>query len=118
MKNIVHFRLKMSQEQKYSNGENVIGIETVIEEFKKMEYVNYPIISVGSGHGLVEKEIEEELGINIICVDPDPLSFDNRKKLHKTPDYNTVDDMDIDFYKNNCQNGVPKSSQKSIRIQG
>jgi hypothetical protein len=58
---------------------------------------NKPIISVGSGIGEFEKKIEKELNLSIICVDPQPTSFndikdDDAKNMH-LPDFAHVDDL-------------------------
>lgn len=63
---------------------NFLGIPSIVmymEEILK----NYPkqknkIISVGSGGGYIEKLLDKLLDINIICIDPEPLSYITEKK--------------------------------------
>lgn len=52
------------------------------------------LISVGSGNGLFEKCCEDVFGKEIICIDPDPLSFRayGLDSPYKEPTYSTVDD--------------------------
>lgn len=71
-----------------------IGISSVIDFFKKaIELYDLPIISVGSGCAALEKVLEDELNIQIICVDPDPLSYASIEEPFIYPQYPTVEDM-------------------------
>lgn len=54
-------------------------------------YAACPIVSVGSGVGEWEKRLEAK-GVPVICVDPAPNSFDDRK-VFKAPEYGTVADL-------------------------
>ena len=54
------------------------------------------IISVGSGSGSLESMMEsiikkENLGMTMICIDPDPHTFIPNARVKREPDYSTVD---------------------------
>lgn len=81
------------------------GIDVFYDIFKKVnEKYNLPIISVGSGNGAFEHILNNNLNINIICIDPDPLKYNSNllKTPFMEPKYKTVDDDVISLYKNNC----------------
>lgn len=64
---------------KTSTGINFLGIPTVVIYMQEILKI-YPehknkIISIGSGGGYIEKVLDSLLNINIICVDPNPLSY-------------------------------------------
>jgi hypothetical protein len=51
------------------------------------------IVSVGSGNGVLERQISNELKTDIICVDPDPESYEKyptNMSLAMIPQYNNV----------------------------
>lgn len=52
-----------------------------------------PIVSVGSGDGALELWLKLAHGCEMICVDPDPLVWEDRQVLHLAPDYATVPDL-------------------------
>lgn len=52
---------------------------------------SYPMISVGSGIGRIERAIELEHKVGIICVDPNPESFNKRSEELKEDDYHMPD---------------------------
>lgn len=83
-------------QHKYSTGVLLLGPGNIEEYLKKVGQISsFPIISIGSGNGVIEKEIEESLGIEIICVDPTPLSWSlstDESKAHM-PDFPTVADL-------------------------
>lgn len=82
-----------------------IGMDGIIDS---LDYLNrdIPIISVGSGNAAVEKIVQIhrfENGYNdtIICVDPDPKSYDSEKaKIFIEPQYKYLDDVDKDILEN------------------
>jgi hypothetical protein len=93
---------------KTSTGINFLGIPIVVDYFKKVirQFPRHKrnIISLGSGGGYIEKILDLLLDLDIICVDPDPLSFIPDKNIYKSPKYQTINDDDFptDKYKNNC----------------
>jgi hypothetical protein len=76
------------------NWERRIPLEVSSVYMEKL--LKNPIVSVGSGLGKYEKQIETQLNTSIICVDPNPTSYnylfedEDTKNLH-LPDYSTVD---------------------------
>jgi hypothetical protein len=69
-----------------------IGLKVAIEEFEKcLLHANNVrhIVSVGSGNGGFEYILEKELGVNIICIDPCPLSY-SRPPILINPHFDTV----------------------------
>ena len=61
---------------KYSAGVLILGKENVYEYIKNILMISkLQIVSIGSGNGVIESEIEEKFKINIICIDPTPLSW-------------------------------------------
>ena len=88
--------------QIYSNAVNVLTIEEVMNTFEMIKDVDLPIISVGSGNGELERDLDLLLCTDIICVDPEPLSYIHRKKIYKKPKYDYVKDMEIEKYERNC----------------
>ena len=71
-----------------------IGISLIIECFRKsISLYNVPVISVGPGSGALEKLLEKELGIDIICVDPDPLSYTSLDEPFIKPLFSTVEEI-------------------------
>lgn len=76
--------------------------EQVIERDVALQYLDYDkelrIISVGSGLGKWEKSFENETKRQIICVDPDPESFNRPNEnesedIYHRPDFPLVDDL-------------------------
>lgn len=75
-------------------------LETIFKATIEL-YPNLPIISVGSGNGIVEYGLDLILKTNIICVDPNPLSWCKEKKIYKEPMYSYITEIP-DEYINNC----------------
>lgn len=93
---------------KTSTGVNFLGIPSVVMYMEQILKI-YPkhkkkIISIGSGGGYVEKVLDKLLDIDILCIDPDPLSYITEKVIYKHPKYKTIDDSDfpLNYYKNDC----------------
>lgn len=93
---------------KTSTGINFLGIPTVVMYMQEILKI-YPehknnIISIGSGGGYIEKVLDSLLNINIICVDPNPLSYIPDKTIYKNPDYETINSKEFPTYNfiNNC----------------
>jgi hypothetical protein len=83
-------------QHKYSTGVLLLGPGNIEEYLKKVSQVSkFPIISVGSGNGVVEREIETSLGIQILCVDPTPLSWSMSTEPDEChmPDFPTITDL-------------------------
>lgn len=78
-------------------GASVSSSESYYDYNKCVEIVhkyhrNNPVLSVGSGLGILEDKIIKS-GINVTCIDPDPTSF--ASEIHKIivkPAFATVDD--------------------------
>jgi hypothetical protein len=75
----------------------LLGIELVhkyIDIILKQVCLNKydPIVSIGSGNGHVERLIEHETGLDIICVDPVKVSHRNQV-LYKTSRYDSVNEL-------------------------
>lgn len=86
---------------KTSTGINFLGIPSIVmymEEVLKL-YPNLKnnIISIGSGGGYIEKLLDQLLNIDIICVDPDPLSYITEKVIYKHPKYKNIEDKDFPY---------------------
>lgn len=79
----------------FSSGINDIGIATVKRYVKRLlKLSQLPIISVGSGSGVVEHLLDQTFDIDIICVDPDPSSFSTApESMGKKPKYPRVSDL-------------------------
>lgn len=78
----------------YSTGVLLLGPENVHEYIRNVCVVSkLPIISVGSGNGVIERELESAFGIQIICVDPTPLSWSMEHAKYRAPDFATVEDL-------------------------
>ena len=91
-----------------STGINFLGIPSIVmymEEVLKL-YPNHKkkIISIGSGGGYIEKLLDKLLDIDIICIDPCPLSYITEKVIYKYPKYKDIEDQEfpLNEYKNNC----------------
>lgn len=83
----------------------LIGVQLIANFFKRaISMFNLPVISIGSGCAALEKTLEEILGIQIICIDPDPLSYSPVDKIFIPPQYSTVEDMikEKSEYIDNC----------------
>ena len=76
---------------------NFLGIPSVVmymeEILKKFPKHKNKIISIGSGGAYIEKLLDKLLGLDIICVDPEPLSYITDKTIYKYPKYASVDDV-------------------------
>lgn len=90
---------------KTSTGINFLGIPAVLMYFEEVlkEFPQYRnnIISIGSGGGYIEKVIDSLLNTDIICIDPDPLSYIPDKVIYKRPKYGTVNDESFPLEKYN-----------------
>ena len=75
-----------------SAGVATIGIDTVKWYFEYLLTIsNLPIVSVGSGPGVVERILDEAFAIDCICVDPAPKSYINAPEaICKLPAYSFV----------------------------
>lgn len=82
---------------KTSTGINFLGIPLAISYVKEAieKFPDNPIYSIGSGGGYLEYILDRLLHIDIICVDPDPLSYITDKTIFKNPKYLTIDDEDF-----------------------
>lgn len=72
--------------------ENAPPLSKLTVDYAKQ--LKYQIISVGSGTGRIEKMLMDNGVSDIICVDPDPQSFDNTEIVIK-PHYSTVNQLII-----------------------
>jgi MYND finger len=82
-----------------------IKVSVIVAHIQKNLRVR-PLISVGSGNGYLESFIHSSK-IPIICVDPDPTSYDSGESQHhpshrRPPDFKLVKEMDIDTYRGKC----------------
>lgn len=87
-------------EQTYSNAVNILGVDEVVNAFNFIRTKNLPllpIISVGSGNGKLETELDRLLHRDIICVE-------HRKQINtiKAPLFKYVSDMETTKYHNKC----------------
>jgi hypothetical protein len=90
---------------KYSTGVVLLGKENVYEYIKNiLKISNLEIVSVGSGNGIIEKNIEEKFNIKMICIDPTPLLWSLSTDENRLPDYDTTSDLlkERNKLKNNC----------------
>lgn len=88
---------KDKNSHQYSKGVFFLGPENVQEYFRNLRIASsLPIISVGSGNGVIEREIEKAFDIQMICVDPDPLSWSIETPGYRPPEYATIDDLILD----------------------
>lgn len=89
-----------------SGGAHYLGIPLIFEYFNQVidHYPNKPILSIGSGNGCVEHLIDKQFDTDIICIDPDPLSYNENTIIYKEPKYGTIEDVNfpLNEYKNNC----------------
>lgn len=87
--------LKEGYNKYFSLGVNDIGIATVKRYFKRLlKLSNLPIVSIGSGSGVVELLLDQAFDVDIICVDPDPHSFSTAPEdMGKKPKYPLVSDL-------------------------
>ena len=77
-----------------NKGITCFGIEQVMLNMEAFvsSYKDIPLVSVGSGNGLLENEINSKCNVNIICVDPDPSSY-SKPPIVIQPHYNYVKDL-------------------------
>ena len=76
---------------KYSTGVLVLGTENIYEYIGKLLSLSeLPLVSIGSGNGVIEYNIEKKFSIKIICVDPMPLSWSLSVNENRLPDYPTT----------------------------
>jgi hypothetical protein len=68
--------------------------EIVFQELEKLAQLSrstgFPIVSIGSGKGYLEKFIKDTFQVPIICVDPDPESWNNHIHIVFPPDFETA----------------------------
>lgn len=77
------------QSDKYSTCTLLLGTECVFGYFDKLlKNSILPIISVCSGNGAIEKDIEDKFDIKIICIEPNLFSIKDRE-----PDFRTVAEL-------------------------
>ena len=72
----------------------IIGLPLLQRYFDTLKQNSKPIVSVGSGIGTVEKYLD--VNDSVICVDPDPFSyqiFELEPELSHLPDYEYVEDL-------------------------
>lgn len=80
----------------FSNGLQVLGLELSVKylRYARMSIPNLTYISVGTGNGYFEKTIEEIMSIKIICIDPNPNTFNPiPKELVKSLDFSSVEKL-------------------------
>ena len=93
---------------KTSTAINFMGIPSIVmymeEILKKYPKHKKKIISIGSGGGYIEKLLDKLLNIDIICVDPEPLSYITEKVIYKYPKYKSIDceEFPLNEYKDDC----------------
>lgn len=87
---------------------NFLGIPSIVMYMEQILKI-YPkhkkkIISIGSGGGYIEKLLDKLLNIDIICIDPEPLSYITEKVIYKYPKYKTIEDdnFPLNEYKDDC----------------
>lgn len=81
---------------KYSAGVLILGRPNIYEYIKNLINMSkLQIISIGSGNGAIENDIEKKFGINIICIDPSPLSWSIITDEYKSPEYETMEQLII-----------------------
>lgn len=70
-----------------------LGIDLLKSYFEVLQDNNLTCISVGSGNGSVEKELKPDE--SIVCVDPEPFSFQETNPSHPTqnPQYDNIDNL-------------------------
>ena len=79
-----------------SDGLQNLGIDVLFEyaQYIKTTYAPDHIISIGSGSGVCEKLIDDHLGTNIICVDPDSDDYITApQKFKKEPTYANASEL-------------------------
>ena len=81
----------------FNKGIQSFGIKVVLDALHIFlsAYPGKEPISVGSGNGILEDEYANEYFVNILCVDPDPLSFNSPelKKPFMKPKYKYVTEL-------------------------
>lgn len=86
---------------KYSTGILVLGVGNMHEYVKNLLQIsNLKLISVGSGNGVIEKNLEQKFEIEIICIDPTPLAWSLSIEENKLPQYKTTNELI------NCNNNL------------
>jgi len=80
-----------------NHGVKHLGVDTLTTYFTNLieTYSDIPIVSIGSGNGVVEKMLMDKLDIKIILIDPNPNSFlsvpsNYQKDISLSADYPTV----------------------------
>jgi hypothetical protein len=87
---------------KLSRGLANLGTDSLFEYVGRInKNVDNPLwVSVGSGDGNIEAELENRTGKKFICIDPDPQSYSDT--VVRPPNYKTVQDMlsdtNLDLY--------------------
>lgn len=82
----------------YSTGILALGEEIIKEQFKKLLRYSTNIISVNSDNGKIEKYLQEQLSVKIICVSDNHVVISEE---NKTPCYSDVNQIP-EAYKENC----------------
>jgi hypothetical protein len=72
-----------------------IGHDELLNHLKIfcLQYPNCAIVSVGSGIGCLELLAERKISREIICIDPDPLSYSTVKTVVKKPNFPITDEL-------------------------
>jgi hypothetical protein len=99
----------------FNKGVGAFGLDTVLKNVEAFVRVSYParqdvtsdgapiafhagrkpLISIGSGNAHLEKLIQDQFGVEIICVDPDPSAFNQAPPvpIAITPHFPRVSDL-------------------------
>ena len=73
-------------ETKLNDGINALSLPRCMRFLEKnlfnlFDFTDIDLLSIGSGNGLFEKITETIFGVNIICIDPTPKSFNSSEPL-------------------------------------
>lgn len=79
--------------------ENLKILSEIFEDISQI-FPEIRFISVGSGNGKIEHQILLKTGIDIICVDPNPMSWCKDKTLYKAPEYSYIQELNESFIGN------------------
>jgi len=97
-----HDHLTPRYGQWLSPGLRALGLPVTLRAFREWTqyYPGSPVLSVGSGTGLLEMLCkEQDANLTLLCVDPKPLSFlsDALYKPFLEPDFPTVSEVPREF---------------------
>jgi len=75
----------------FSTWQKILGEQSLVEAVRAAQLPGIPLVSVGSGNGVTERQVGEALKTDVICVDPDSFSYAPESENGMLPDFPHVE---------------------------